>query len=261
MKEGEKMATNEVATTNNNELSFSDKLSTELVKSGAVFADESAKKRFVTNALALLNGNETLSSFARTNGTSQIMGGLIQGAQLNLDFMNREAYLVPYGKKLDFMISPKGAVKLAKSKSVRPIREIYSKIVREGDFFELTDEGGVQSYTFKPKPFNNAEVIGVFAVAIFEDGGLLLEMMNKDDLDACRNASKASNSPAWKNFTTEMYRKCAIHRLCKNISLDLSESEYNAMMSGIEIATEPSEIRDNEIEGEANTVDFVEDEE
>jgi recombination protein RecT len=63
-------------------------------------------------------------------------------------------------------------------------------------------------------------------------------MMNLDELEAARNQSKAKNSPAWKNFLGEMYRKTVLHRLCKNVDLDFENSnQRDLFMSGNEIET------------------------
>ena len=120
--------------------------------------------RFVNNSIALLNGNDVLADFARKYGASQIKSGLLRGAYLGLDALNGEMYLVPYGSTLNFMASYKGMVKMAQKYATRPIKSIYAKVVREGDEFEEVIVNGDPSINFRAKPFNNAPMVGVFAV-------------------------------------------------------------------------------------------------
>lgn len=197
------------------------------------------KTRFVQNAIALINDNSNLQKYS----SNQLIGGLMKGAYLGLDFYSKEAYLVPYGSQLNYQTSYLGAKKLAKKYSIRKIKDIGSKIVREGDFFEETGEGGNTSYIFKPKPFNNGKIVGAFAYVLFEDGGITVDTMSLEELETTRKHSKASNSMAWKDFTTEMYRKTVLHRLCKHIELDFENIEQqNTYLNEYEI--------DNHIEKE-----------
>lgn len=214
------------------------------------------KARFVQNALALVNENPNIAKY----GQQKIMAGLLKGAYLGLDFYSKECYLVPYGNDLNYQTDYRGAKKLAKKYSIRPIKDIYAKLVHEGDLFEEKIIGGEQSFDFKPKPFNDGKIIGAFAVVLYTDGGMAYDTMSLADLENTRKASKASNSPAWKNFTGEMYKKTVLHRLCKHIELDFENpTQQNMFLSGMEIETDQQKIAENEIVENANSVDFPED--
>lgn len=214
------------------------------------------KARFVQNALALVNENPNIAKY----GQQKIMAGLLKGAYLGLDFYSKECYLVPYGNDLNYQTDYRGAKKLAKKYSIRPIKDIYAKLVHEGDLFEEKIIGGEQSFDFKPKPFNDGKIIGAFAVVLYTDGGMAYDTMSLADLENTRKASKASNSPAWKNFTGEMYKKTVLHRLCKHIELDFENpTQQNMFLSGMEIETDQQKIAENEIAKNANSVDFPED--
>jgi recombination protein RecT len=91
------------------------------------------KARFVQNALALVNDNPQLQKYSK----AQLMSGLMKGAYLGLDFYSKECYLVPYGNQLNYQTDYRGAKKLAKKYSIRPIKDIYAKLVREGDDFAM----------------------------------------------------------------------------------------------------------------------------
>lgn len=182
------------------------------------------KTRFVQNAIALLNDNDVLIDYNKSYGSKNILAGLMKGAYLNLDFVSNEAYLVPYGKKLQFMPSYRGCVKLAQKYSIRPIKDIYAKVVRQGDEFTEKIVDGQPTIDFKPLPFNDGEIIGAFAVCQFQDGGLQYDVMSRKALDQTRKASKMANGPAWK-FEEEMFKKTVLRRLCKHIQIDFDSPE------------------------------------
>lgn len=211
------------------------------------------KSRFVQNTLALMNDNPDIAKYGRT----KIMAGLLKGAYLGLDFYSKECYLVPYGDKLNYQTDYRGAKKLAKKYSIRPIKDIYAKLVREGDLFEEAVERGEQVVNFNPKPFNDGKIIGAFAVCLFEDGGCQYETMSIADLENTRSSSKAKNSPAWTKFTGEMYKKTVLHRLCKHIELDFENPTQRSLFTdGMEIETDIGKDVEKEIEENANSVVF-----
>lgn len=235
--------------------SFSVALTDKLESVSEALPQDFNKARFVQNALALLNDNPALQKYNQP----QLMAGLLKGAYLGLDFYSKECYLIPYGNQLNYQTDYRGAKKLAKKYSIRPIKDIYAKLVREGDEFEEVIVNGEQGINFKPKPFNDGKIIGAFAVCLYTDGGMQYDTMSIADLENTRKSSKASNSPAWKNFTGEMYKKTVLHRLCKHIELDFENpTQQNAFMAGMEIETDTEKIVEAEIANNANTVDFEE---
>lgn len=236
---------------------FSTALTVELEAQRAALPSDLNVARFVQNSVALLNGNDTLMEFAKKNGTAQIRQGLLRGAYLGLDALNAEMYLVPYGTMLNFMPSYKGMIKLAQKYSTRQIKTIYAKLVRDGDEFEEVIDHGEPAINYKALPFNNKEIIGVFAVCQYSDGGMVYEVMSRDDVEGCRKSSKAKNSPAWQNFWGEMAKKTVLRRLCKSLPIDMDAKAAAAFDSGLEIETDPIEQAKNEIaEAKENREEF-----
>ena len=235
---------------------FSGALTVKLDGMKAALPKDFNQARFVNNALALLNDTPDLAKY----GQQQIMMGLLRGATLGLDFYSKEAFLVPYGNKLQYQTSYTGSVKLAKKYAIRPIKDIYAKIVREGDEFEETITNGEQTIRFKPVPFNDGQIIGAFAVCLFKDGGMQYDVMSLKELENTRNHSKAKNSPAWSSFTSEMYKKTVIKRLCKHIEIDFENvDQLRVYEEETEIETDPKVIAEQEILENANSVDFDDD--
>lgn len=244
------MGNTEVAT----KTSFSVALTNHLDTIGAALPSSLNKPRFVANAIALLNDNPDLQKYSQ----QQLLLGLAKGAILGLEFINKEAYLVPYGQKLNYQTSYTGSVKLAKKYSIRPIKDIYAKLVREGDVFEESVVHGEQTVNFIPVPFNSMPIVGAFAVCQFADGGIQYDTMSLAELENTRKHSKASNSPAWKDFTGEMYKKTVLRRLCKHIEIDFESADQRSIFDDENaIETDPKEIASQEIEENANKEEFV----
>jgi recombination protein RecT len=226
---------------------FSEVLSTSLMEVKDGLPNGFNITRFVQNGVALLNGNETLMKFAKQYGTSQIKAGLMRGAFLGLDALNQECHLVPYGSTLNFSVDYRGDMKLIKKYSTRPVLDVYAKLVRQGDDFQLYIKEGKQTFDFKPIPFNDGAIIGAFAVILYKDGGLDIEEMSLKELEKVRSKSKMSNGMAWKDFTGEMYKKTVIHRIKKKATLEFEnpyQKEYWEEEMNIKTEREQVEVPD-----------------
>lgn len=241
------------------ELTLYQSLKNELATDKASLPKDLNVERFANNALAVLNGNENLQEFYKKNGGSQIVAGLMKGAYLGLDFMSQEAYLVPFGKTLNFMKSYTGAIKLCKKYSIRPLKDIYAKLVREGDDYQIEIINNEPKITFKPKPFNDGKIQGAFAVALFEDGGIQYEEMSLKELEKVRSCSKQNSGAIWNKWTEQMYLKTILHRLCKRIEIDFDNAEqYKYFNEEMEIETDVKAQAKSEIQANANQQSFDE---
>ena len=180
------------------------------------------RTRFLQNCMTVLQDTKNIEacqplSVART---------LLKGAFLGLDFFQKECYAIPYGNTLQFQTSYIGETKMAKKHSIRPIKDIYAKAVREGDAFEEEIRAGQQIINFKPKSFNNGKLIGAVAVVLYVDGGMEYETMTAEQIENIRNKfSKMPNSLMWKNTPEEAYKKTVLRRLTKKIEKDFSATE------------------------------------
>lgn len=210
------MAENQVA------IRFDEYLSDKLTGIEDALPKDFNKHRFVQNCLALRNDNEAI----KKANPKDVVSGLLKGAYMGLDFFNGECYLIPYGNKLNFQTDYKGEIKFTKQYSTRPIKDIYAKVVREGDEFEEKIELGIPSIYHKPLSFGDADIIGAYAICLFADGGMIYETMSIKDIQAVRNNySKAKNSDAWKNSFEEMAKKTVLRRLCKHIDKNIDSIE------------------------------------
>lgn len=227
-------------------IKFSDKLTDKLISVESALPKDFNRERFVQNCIAVMNENPGLAKI----NPAQVIQGLCKGAYLGLDFMNRECYLIPYGNSVQFQTDYKGEVKFTKKYSVRKIKDIYAKVVREGDEFTEEIKDGQPSIDFKPLPFNGGNIIGAFAVVLYNDGGMSYETMSVADINSVRNNySKASQSKAWKNSFDEMCKKTVLRRLCKHIETDFESVEAHSAWedgSGMDFSTPTTPVNDPE---------------
>lgn len=178
--------------------------------------------RFMQNCMVVLQDTKGIEkvqpiTIART---------MLKAAFLGLDFHMKECYAIPYGNGLQFQTDYKGEVKLAKKYSLNQIKDIYAKLVRQGDEFLEEIRDGQQFISYKPLPFNDGEIIGAFAVCYYQDGSMIYETMSKKDIEDTRtNYSKMPNGKTWLKSYGEMCKKTVLRRLCKNISLDFDSIE------------------------------------
>lgn len=180
------------------------------------------KTRFLQNSITVLQDTKDIEKCDPTS----VARTMLKGAFLGLDFFNKECYAICYGGQVQFQTDYKGEKKLAKKYSVRPIKDLYAKLVKQGDDFteEITDSK--PTIQFKPLNFNDGDILGAFAVALFDDGGMVYEVMSTADIELTRkNYSKQANGQAWSKSPGEMYKKTVLRRLCKNIELDFDTIE------------------------------------
>ena len=181
------------------------------------------KQRFLQNCMTVLQDGQ--SDFSKCEA-STVVRTLLKGAFLGLDFFNGECYAIPYGDKCQFQTDYKGEVKLCKRYSSNPILDIYAKVVREGDEFVEDITNGRQTVNFKPKPFNDGDIIGAFAVCLYKDGGMIYDTMSKAEIEHTRKTfSKQANGKAWTSSYGEMCKKTVLRRLCKMIDLNFDTAE------------------------------------
>ena len=199
------------------QVAFSQQLNDKLVSMENALPNDFNRERFVQNALSVLNDKPELQKINK----AQLQLGLLKAAMLNLNYANKEFYLIPYGGSVQFQIDYRGMQKVAKAYSVRPIKDIHADVVREGDIFDYSIVDNKANITFKPKPFSNAEIVGCFCYIEYEDGGVEVTRMSTTEVqDVRNNYSAAKNSKAWQKSFDQMMIKTVIRRALKTVELD-----------------------------------------
>ena len=178
--------------------------------------------RFLQNCLVVLKDTKEIEKYDPVS----IASTMIKGAFLDLDFFNGECYAIPYGNQLSFQTDYKGEIKLARKYSIKPIKDIFAKVVRKGDDLKISVEDGKQKVDFFLQPFNDSEIIGAFCVVNYSDGVISWDVMSKAEIEQVRKQySKCPNSPAWIKSEGEMYKKTVMRRTLKLVELQFDSEE------------------------------------
>jgi len=187
------------------------------------------KARFSENCKAYVREYKELHRF----NADEIALALFKGAVLGLDFLAKECHLIVEGGSVRFQTDYKGEMKLVKKYSVRPILDIYAKNVREGDKFQDGVVDGRPFVNFDPLPFNNGNIEGTFAIALFADGGMIYETMSANEIEGIRtHYGRNPGSDTWDKSQGEMCKRTALRRLCKTIEVDFDAEQQLAFEAG-----------------------------
>lgn len=179
------------------------------------------KKRFSENCKVYVKGYKDVHKFS----IDEISLSLFKGAVLGLDFLAKECHLIVDGAELKFQTDYKGEMKLTKKYSVRPMLDVYAKNVREGDEFREQIIEGHPVINFDPLPFNSSKIIGSFAVALFQDGGMVYESIPAEEIEEIRRNYGKNLGDTWDKSQGEMCKRTVLRRLCKTIETDFDAEQ------------------------------------
>jgi len=162
----------------------------------------------------------------------------------------REAALVEFGGKAQYMPMVRGLIKLARQSG--EIATLSAYVVREKDDFEYV-LGDDERLHHKPMIEGDAgKARLVYATVTFKDGTKQREVMTVAEIERVRSVSRAKNSGPWVQWWDEMARKTVIRRLLKYVTLspdvarvvDRDEEGEFAEMKRAALAAVPDPHRD-----------------
>lgn len=124
-------------------------------------------------------------------------------------------------------------------------KPIFSAVVCENDVFEWSIDR-IEKHTYS-MTVDRGAIIGSYAIASFNNGGELIEICTRKDLDKARAASKNSdgkNAP-WVLWEDAMCRKTAVRKIAKMLDINPSDSialdkaEETEYMDGVTLLHAP----------------------
>lgn len=142
------------------------------------------------------------------------IGALLTASQLGLEpGPLGEAYLVPYGRKVQFIPGYRGLVKLAYQSGMVDL--IEARIVHEGDEFDYAF--GLDPFlTHKPAAGDDAKMSHAYAVIRLKGVSRpLFDVMRRAEVEAVRARSRAKDNGPWMTDYEAMARKTVLKRLVK----------------------------------------------
>lgn len=203
--------------------------------------------RFQRVALTAFSNNPDLQKCEPMS----FIAAMMQSAQLGLEPNTPlgQAYLIPYGKQVQFQVGYKGLLELAQRSG--KIKTIYAHTVRENDEFDI-DYGLEQKLTHKPiLKGDRGEVIGYYAVYHLDTGGSSFAFMTKDEiLNFAKKKSKSFNKGPWQTDFDEMAKKTVIKRLLKYapVSIEMSKAISSDETFKSKIDDDMTLVEDDDVE-------------
>lgn len=172
-------------------------------------------ERFARIALTELRRNPRL---AACNPVS-LLGALMQSAQLGLEpGPLGQAYLVPFGNEVTFIIGYRGLIDLFRRSG--EMLSIVAREVRDADEFEFwVDETGDRLRHVPNLRGDRGQAYAYYAIARFRDGGQLVHVMTRDDIDRHRKRSRSKDSGPWQTDYDAMARKTVIRAMAPYLPL------------------------------------------
>lgn len=153
---------------------------------------------------------------AQADPTS-LLGAVMQAAQLGLEpGPLGHAYLVPrYNGKtkttdVTLQIGYRGYIDLARRSG--QIVSIVAREVCEGDHFEF-EYGTDERILHKPALKGRGDAYAYYGVALLSDGGRVVHVMSREDVEKFRNRSQAKDSGPWATDYDAMSKKTVIRRM------------------------------------------------
>jgi recombination protein RecT len=164
-------------------------------------------------ALQIIMGSDYLQKCSTDTIRNAIIN--VAAAGLTLNPAMKLAYLIPRKGKCVLDISYLGLLKIATDSG--SILAAKAEIVRANDRYVPKGpfEAPIHQYSPFDKDADRGEIIGVYVVAKLAAGGVMVDTMNKEEIDKVRAVSEARNGP-WANWYGEMAKKTAIKRASKS---------------------------------------------
>jgi recombination protein RecT len=206
------------------------------------------------------NGKCILESCSQAS----IANALMDMATLGLNASKKQGYFIAYGGKCQFQKSYFGNITIARRNG---LKDVHAEIIYEGDTFRYHIENGMKVIDEHIQDFmniDNDKIVGAYAVGIMEDGRIIVEVMNINQLKKAWNQRmgglKEDASSTHTKFRDQMAKKTVINRLCKligNTSTDGNIAEISDRLDDIEDVDIVAEDVKYEVEQNAQSVEFV----
>jgi recombination protein RecT len=186
----------------------------QLVRSGAIqraLPTGMSEQRFTRVVLTELSKNPGLAQCR----PETFLGAVMTAAQLGLDVGSAlgMAYLVPYKDTCTLIVGYRGMVDLARRSG--QLRSIVARTVHEHDEFDYSF-GLEPTLRHRPRLTDRGKPIAYYGVAILADGGSVIEVMSRQDVEQYRRRSatqRAEPSGPWTTDYDAMAAKTVIRRM------------------------------------------------
>lgn len=207
-------------------------------------------ERFTRMVLTALSTTPQLAGCSPQSFCAAMMNAAQLGLEPNTPL--GQAYLIPYGGKVQFQLGYKGLLELAHRSG--EITSIEARTVYENDFFEF-EYGRNIDIKHKPALHDKGKPIAFYASYHTKSGGFNFEVMSIEDIEAhARKYSQAykrgRNSP-WKTSFEAMAKKTVLKQLLKYAPLAtdfIRDVNTDESIKSLDFSTPYQDVRDMEDE-------------
>lgn len=149
---------------------------------------------------------------------ASLLSACMKAAGDGLLLDGREAALVSFGNEVSYMRMVAGILKLIRNSG--EVSTISTGVVHENDEFRhFTDDDGEHFHHEANHKTDRGQPYAAFAMVRTKDGGVYIEVMNRDEIEKVRSVSKSKDSGPWKQWPGEMWRKTVVRRLSKRLPM------------------------------------------
>lgn len=249
---------------------FIDSLSAQLKQKeqyGLTFPADYNPTNALTGAYLILkettdkNGKSVLDTCSQASVANSLMDMVTMG----LSMQKKQCYPIAYGGKLQCQVSYHGHKAMAHRYGAKSIN---AEVIYEGDTFKYHIENGRKVLDEHSQDFENinlAKIKGAYCIINLSDGTTYMEVMNIGQIKTAwkKGFGYKENPGTHAEFTDMMAKKTVTSRACRQIvqqygdvfavsAFEQAEERESDDKTAIDVAYE--------IEQNANSVDFVEDE-
>lgn len=193
-------------------------------------------EKVIRLAAMAVHKNRDLGSCSQVS----ILSSILEATSLGLEIGGplAEAHLVKFGPECTLLVDYKGFLKLARRSGEFSLIEGVE--VYENDLFRIFRN---PLPTVQHEPYlegDRGKLTHVYAYAVLKDGaGIVLELMDMEEVEKVRRISRSKDGPAWKNWYGQMAIKACLKRLLKRQArstevakaVDLDDREYTVDVS------------------------------
>lgn len=213
---------------------FSNEVSKYIRSMPGIISDSEGRRLAISLVIKASAGLEESRIDWKSVDTKKFINDLVRICVMGLDAGNNEAYTIPYknaksGKvDLQCMPSAKGINKLVLQYAVRPVDDVRSFVIKEGDKFTVVHKSNGDTWEYEEDVFGTGKTRGYVTIVVYEDGACFVMTHSKEDIEKRRKASKAPDSPAWTKWYDEMAIAKAVRRHCNKVAIKMPSTVQDA---------------------------------
>src|SRR5665213_272677 len=229
------------------------KIQTDVIKFATALFDKERATEFATRVALIARDNSKLAEAIEKNPDS-FLSAYMASVSLNLmpNTPEGDAYIIPYGDKVQFQTGYKGLIKLARRSG--EIKTISAELVFKDEDFEVeygTDRRIRHTPNFDIDRTKYESVTNAYATARLTNGEDVFVVMTRKELNKIQATAKSSSTDTpWQKWPERQAIKTVLKRLTQLLPKDDVLAKAVAMDSLAEAGKLKLDHAGNVIEGE-----------